>query len=340
LVELEDEIHNISESSSSRRRSYYDIPPNNTMNKKSTSSPRLEHPVPKPRRKVPPKAASIDVVEGDKERHLHPNRSAIMSQYSCLNAEQTDPSTLVITRRPDQYINPDRYYENIPYEPNWHYNTGRHDSPGELVIQPGMRAEAYARTLYTPRGVPENSGAAVMPFNQFHEQNQPPRNNTLPPIHFPSHPSSSEIRYPPPLVDRMSYVPPAAQEESTYDSLRYVSHDKLKTQEASSHAAQDDSHSNSTPSASSPRVRRPSGKYAHLIDEVQEKLPQASEELCIQYLTKNKGNVEQVIRDLKVHILMDMGLDNASMDNCRKALGHCQWKLDRAAEWLIEQSLS
>lgn len=342
LIELEEEMHNISASSSSSSRySYYNVPRAN-MKEKSQSVPRLGYPVPKPRHKMLPKATTIDVLEDDAEHNLNSNNTAISSQYSCLNADLTDPSALVVTGRPDQYITQNRHYKNIPkLRCSNDEGMGSLDSPGELVIQAGRKADGYARTSYTLHGLPENNGTAVMPSNQLHEQNQfmPQRNNTFSSAHLPAHPLSSEIRYPPPMVDRVSHISPPEQEHA-YDILRYVSHSDLKAQVPPTHNVQDDSHSNSTPSVSSPHVRRSSGQYAHLIDEVQEKLPQASEELCIQYITKNKGNIELTVQDLKVHILLDMGLENASMENCRKALGHCQWKLDRAAEWLIEQNLS
>ena len=80
-------------------------------------------------------------------------------------------------------------------------------------------------------------------------------------------------------------------------------------------------------------------KYANL-DDIKKDLPQADKEMCMKYLNKNNGNIEQTKQDLKVHILMEMNLENANMESCHKALGHCQWKLDRAAEWLIEQNRS
>ena len=104
-------------------------------------------------------------------------------------------------------------------------------------------------------------------------------------------------------------------------------------------SSNDDGNSKLSPLlTSSPHVKRSFEEYAHLVDVVKIQLPQASEEHCMEYLTKNQGNVELTLQDLRVQILMDMNLPNTNMDSCRKALSHCQWKLDRAAEWLIEQN--
>lgn len=339
LIELEDEMHNISASSSLQ---HYDTPRSHSTKAKSQSDSQMGHPVPKPRQKLPAQKAvtSGDGHEGNiKENFQRPSQSVISSQYSQLDADLTDPTALVVTGRPDQYINSKResYYENIGYQVSdeQHYinteGTGRYnDSTGELVIQAGGRANAFARTSYMPHGgEPENNGAAAMTTNQPYGHNQFVQPRVMPP---PDNHTGNEIRYPPPLMNRLSYTLPAEQDDRNYDTIRYVPHNQMNPQTASPQTVQRNS-------SSSPYVR-PTGPYAHLIDRLKEELPQASEEICMRYLNENKGNVELTLKDLKVHILMDMGLDKASMESCRKALGHCQWKLDRAAEWLIEQSFS
>ena len=336
LIELEDEMHNFT-ASSRTFSGHYDSPRSRNMKVKSQSSSKIGHPVPKPRQKLPPKAASVDALEDNDEYYARPKQPPISSQYSTINAANfNNPAALVVTSHPDKYITSNRdsytsnresYYENIGYEISGeqHYvNTEgtRFDSTaGELVIQSGGRADAYARTSFVPYA--ENNGAAAMTSNHPHGHDQflQPR-DPLPPV-------NAEIRYPPPL---QSCALPQEGEKHQYDILRYVPHNEIKSQPL---PTRHESNHNSTP-PSSPHIRAP--PYAHLIDDVKDQLPQASEELCVQYLTKNKGNIELTLQDLKVHILMDMGLENANMESCRKALSHCQWKLDRAAEWLIEQS--
>ena len=336
LIELDDEMHNISVSSPSPS-GHYDSPHSRSMKVKSNSASRLEHPVPKPRQKLPQKACSVDVVE---ENFKQP---VISSQYSRINVDYDDPNNaLVINSHPEQYINKrNSYYENIGYDVSseQRYVTvegpGRYnDSAGELVLQTGGSANAFGRAPFMPHsGIPENNGAAAMTSNQLYGHHQilqpPPPGNQM----------SNEIRYPPPLVDRVPSTLPTEPEGHQYDTLRYAPQDELNSQTLPAQTNQSNL-TPSPPSASSPHVRKRTGKYANLVDGIKKELPQANEEMCIKYLKKNKGNVEQTMQDLKVHILMEMKLENANMESCRKALGHCQWKLDRAAEWLIEQSLS
>ena len=321
---------------------HYDSPRSRSMKVKSQFSSRIGHPVPKPRHKLPPKAASVDTLEEDsKEDYSRPKQPHISSQYSTINAADfNNPTALVVTSHPDKYItsNRENYYENIGYEISGehHYvnteGTRFNSTAGELVVQAGGRADAYARTSFVP--YTENNGAAAMTSNHSygHDQFLQPRD--------PLPPANAEIRYPPPLVNRQSYTFPQEQEDHQYDTLRYVPHNDIKSQTLPTGHAESNHNSTPSPLSSSYHTRVPPGKYAHLVDGVKEQLPQASIELCVQYLAKNKGNIELTLQDLKVRILMDMGLENADMDSCRKALSHCQWKLDRAAEWLIEQSFS
>ena len=359
LIELDNEMQKITASSPSSSR-HYDTPRSHNVKVKSQSDLQTGHPVPKPRQKLPsPKAAvSGDGYEDNmKENFQRPNQPAISSQYSQLNADFNDPTALVVTSRPDQYINSKResFYENIGYEVSdeqLYMNTengGRYnDSAGELVIQTGGRANAYAKTSYMPHGgIPENNGAAAMMSNQPYGHNQFMQPQSIPSpgnyagseITPPGNYVGSEIRYPPPLLNRLSNTLPTEQGDPHYDTLRYVPHNEMYSQASQPQIVQNNSTTPLPPPASSSHAR-PTGIYAHLIDRVKEELPQAKEDICMQYLNKNKGNIELTLKDLKVHILMDMGLEKASVESCRKALGHCQWKLDRAAEWLIEQSLS
>ena len=42
--------------------------------------------------------------------------------------------------------------------------------------------------------------------------------------------------------------------------------------------------------------------------------------------------------EIQVQILLGMRIPNMVSDDCRRALKHCQWKIDRAAGWLVERS--
>ena len=270
------------------------------------------------------------------------NRKSVVSQYSHLQSESTDPSALVVSpTHPDDYIatgHSRHHYQNVntdryEYAQDW---LGDNDKTvtDELVIHASRGAEAYTKTNY-PQPVHDYLAgrAATLPALAHHT------NTTSPP----------DIRYPPPLVSET----PRTLPDSRYETLRMEDqhpHTMQPILEPVSRHLQDRRHSGSPVtmrktdqrrgSDTPPSTRRTAGQYDHLVVSIKELLPQASDAICVQYLTKNDGNMDSALRDIKVHILMDMGLENTSTEDCRKALSHCQWKLDRAAEWLIEQSIS
>ena len=59
-------------------------------------------------------------------------------------------------------------------------------------------------------------------------------------------------------------------------------------------------------------------------------------EACKQALKKHKYEVDVVRKEIRVHMLMEM--PHITTEDCRRALSHCQQKMDRAAAWLLEQS--
>jgi len=327
-MQLDEEMHN----TTSGQDHHYDTP--RAMSKSTSSSNVQQQPV---RHKLP-RAATMDVCENEPP---YVNRKPVVSQYSHLQSESTDPSALVVSpTHTEDYIatgHSRHHYQNVDadryeYAQDW---LGGNDKTvtDELVIQPSRGAEAYTKTNHPQPAVHDYLGgrAATLPALPYHT------NTTSP----------SDIRYPPPLVSEA----PRTLPDSRYETLRMENpHTMQPILAPVSRQLQDRRHSdcpvtmrktdqkrgNDTP----PSTRRTAGQYDHLVVSIKESLPQASDAICVQYLTKNDGNMDSALRDIKVHILMDMGLENTSTEDCRKALGHCQWKLDRAAEWLIEQSIS
>ena len=59
---------------------------------------------------------------------------------------------------------------------------------------------------------------------------------------------------------------------------------------------------------------------------------------CETSLTKHGGNLELAREEVKVRQLMGMSFPYIDEDDCRRALSHCQGKMERAAMWLMEQS--
>ena len=82
------------------------------------------------------------------------------------------------------------------------------------------------------------------------------------------------------------------------------------------------------------------GDHAYLIDTIKEQLPEVQQELIVRFLLmKNiNGDVQQTIKDIKVHHLLMMKLQHITEDDCITALEHCRWDIQRAADWLIDKS--
>jgi len=332
MVEIDDEMHNFSGG-----QGHYDVP--RTMSK-STSSPDVKHhPKPKPRHKPPLRAATVD------NDPPYANKAAIISQYSHLQSDSSDLSTLVVSpTHPDDYIatghNGPNYQNlnNDQYECAEDWLGGKDkNGTGELVIQPSSRADAFAKTSFNPPPVHDHSAshAATFPARSHH-------------ITTTSPPLSSDIRYPPPMITEapLQGISPGNEydalrlEERRHTTLPPVTRQLVDRRNSDSPVIMRRKTDHRRGSDTPPTTRKTAGPYDHLIASIRKTLPQASDAICVQYLNKNKGDMDRTLEDVKVHILMDMGLDNTNAEQCRKALSHCQWKLDRAAEWLIEQSIS
>ena len=84
--------------------------------------------------------------------------------------------------------------------------------------------------------------------------------------------------------------------------------------------------------ASSPAASQ--GLEAILLAE----FPDISQEMCKQALECARFNLQRAREEVQIQLLLQMGVTFMTADDCRRALSHCQWKLDRAASWLLEQS--
>ena len=60
--------------------------------------------------------------------------------------------------------------------------------------------------------------------------------------------------------------------------------------------------------------------------------------VCMEALKKHNYELKAAKEEIRVHMLMDMQIAYIDADDCRRALSHCQQKIDRAAAWLLEQS--
>ena len=67
--------------------------------------------------------------------------------------------------------------------------------------------------------------------------------------------------------------------------------------------------------------------------------PDTAPELCQRALETHGFNVSKAREEVQVQILLGMHVPNTNADDCRRALKHCQWKIDRAASWLVERSI-
>ena len=62
-------------------------------------------------------------------------------------------------------------------------------------------------------------------------------------------------------------------------------------------------------------------------------------EICKFALEQQHYNVSKAKEEIRVQLLLGMLLPNIREADCRRALSHCQQKMDRAAAWLIQQSM-
>ena len=71
---------------------------------------------------------------------------------------------------------------------------------------------------------------------------------------------------------------------------------------------------------------------------LQLEFPGTPPELCIKALEIHGHNVDKAREAVQTQILLGMSIPHTDADDCRRALKHCQGKIDRAASWLVERS--
>lgn len=81
-----------------------------------------------------------------------------------------------------------------------------------------------------------------------------------------------------------------------------------------------------------------SAKWEREREALTKDFPSLPPSVFTEALERHHGNVSAVREELHVQTLMAMGLAHITPDDCRRALQHCQGKLDRAASWLLEMS--
>ena len=77
-----------------------------------------------------------------------------------------------------------------------------------------------------------------------------------------------------------------------------------------------------------------SGNQTHLVSTIKDQLPHIPTTTIVQFLTRNDGNTQQAIQDIKVNQLTSMNLNGTTEADCRVVLEKCNWDLNRAAEIL------
>ena len=66
--------------------------------------------------------------------------------------------------------------------------------------------------------------------------------------------------------------------------------------------------------------------------------PDASQDMCRRALEKHKYDPKKAKEEVMIQLLMGMQIPCVDCSDCKRALSHCQWKMDRAAAWLLDQS--
>ena len=72
------------------------------------------------------------------------------------------------------------------------------------------------------------------------------------------------------------------------------------------------------------------------IDWLRGEFPQMSDAQFRHYIEQFGGDVKEAFRRIKVQQLLDLGLPGFSEERCLRALEHCQFKVDRAAAFLMD----
>ena len=66
--------------------------------------------------------------------------------------------------------------------------------------------------------------------------------------------------------------------------------------------------------------------------------PDASQDMCRRAFEKHKYDPKKAKEEVMIQLLMGMQIPCVDYNDCKRALSHCQWKMDRAAAWLLDQS--
>lgn len=78
---------------------------------------------------------------------------------------------------------------------------------------------------------------------------------------------------------------------------------------------------------------------ANLYNPLAEEFPDADAAMCLRALLEHGSDIEKAREEVQVQILLGMRIPNTDAEDCRRALNHCQGKIDRAASWLVERNL-
>lgn len=73
-----------------------------------------------------------------------------------------------------------------------------------------------------------------------------------------------------------------------------------------------------------------------LVDVLQLEFPDVDPFTCKRFLEAHNYNMCEAKEHLKMEQLMSMGIPNTTIQDCKRALEHCQHSVDRAASWLLD----
>ena len=82
----------------------------------------------------------------------------------------------------------------------------------------------------------------------------------------------------------------------------------------------------------------PTNHLTHFYNPLVEEFPDAAPELCCRALETHGHDLAKAREEIQIQILLGMKIPYTNADDCRRALRHCQSKIDRAASWLVERS--
>ena len=76
-----------------------------------------------------------------------------------------------------------------------------------------------------------------------------------------------------------------------------------------------------------------------LMERLRIKLPDVQDSDIESKLVECNWNVEEAFQNVRVIQMLDLGLEGSTYEKCHRALEHCQWKIDRAATWLMDSTI-